>query len=78
MSSDSPDTHRARRIVVLAYIVRCPLGGMVWHYLQYAMGLRRLGHDVLIVEDSEDYPCCYDPTRHVTDTDPTYGLRFAE
>ena len=65
------------RIIVLGYIVRFPLGGMAWHYLQYVMGLARLGHDVYFVEDSDDYPSCYDPARHVTDTDPTYGLRFA-
>ena len=65
------------RIVVLGYIVRGPLGGMAWHHLQYALGLAQLGHDVYFVEDSDDYPACYDPSRHVTDTDPTYGLRFA-
>jgi len=64
------------RIIVLGYIVRCPIGGMAWHYLQYVLGLARLGYDIYFFEDSEDYPCCYDPTRHVTDTDPTYGLQF--
>jgi len=49
---------------------------MAWHYLQYVIGLARLGHDVYFVEDSDDYPSCYDPRRHVTDSDPTYGLRF--
>jgi hypothetical protein len=67
------------RIVVLGYIVRGPLGGLVWHHLQYLMGLTALGHDVYFAEDSGDSPwCCYDPTRHVTDANPTYGLRFAE
>jgi hypothetical protein len=65
------------RIAVLGYIVRGPLGGLVWHHLQYVTGLRALGHDVLFVEDSDDYPSCYDPSRHVVDTDPSYGLRFA-
>lgn len=65
------------RIVVLGYIVRGPLGGLVWHHLQYVTGLRALGHDVLFVEDSDDYPSCYDPSRHVVDTDPSYGLEFA-
>jgi hypothetical protein len=61
----------------LGYIVRGPLGGLVWHHLQYVTGLLALGHDVLFVEDSDDYPSCYDPSRHVVDTDPSYGLRFA-
>jgi hypothetical protein len=65
------------RIVVLGYIIRGPLGGMAWHYLQYVVGLMRLGHDVRFVEDSDDYPACYDPSRHLTDCDPSYGLRFA-
>lgn len=65
------------RIVVLGYIVRGPIGGMAWHHLQYVMGLRDLGHDVIFLEDSDDYPSCYDPEKHVTGTDPSYGLGFA-
>jgi hypothetical protein len=66
------------RILVLGYIVRGPLGGLAWHHLQYVMGLARIGHDVYFAEDSGDSQwCCYDPTRHVTDADPTYGLEFA-
>ena len=65
------------RIIVLGYIVRGPMGGMAWHHLQYVLGLKALGHDVFFIEDSDDYPSCYDPTRGVVDTDPTYGLKFA-
>jgi hypothetical protein len=65
------------RIAVLGYIVRGPIGGMAWHHLQYVLGLARLGHDVRFIEDSDDYPSCYDPSRGVMDEDPTYGLRFA-
>jgi hypothetical protein len=65
------------RIIVLGYVIRGPLGGLVWHHLQYVVGLTKLGHDVYFLEDSDDYPSCYDPNRHVTDTDPTYGLAFA-
>jgi hypothetical protein len=65
------------RVLVLGYIVRGPIGGMAWHHLHYVLGLGRLGHDVYFVEDSDDYPSCYDPNRGVVDTDPTYGLRFA-
>jgi hypothetical protein len=64
------------RVVVLGYIVRCPLGGMAWHYLQYVTGLAGLGHDVYFVEDSDDYPSCYDPNRHVVDRDFGFGLEF--
>ncbi len=65
------------RVLVLGYVVRRPLGGGVWPTLQYALGLLRLGHDVYLLEDSEDWGACYDPKRHVTDEDPTYGLEFA-
>jgi hypothetical protein len=50
---------------------------MAWHHLQYAAGLLRLGHDAFFLEDSGNYPACYDPSRHRTGSDPSYGLRFA-
>jgi len=77
MNSVSKSPSDRLRVVVLGYIVRGPLGGMAWHHLQYMIGIARLGHDVYFVEDSDDYPSCYDPTRHVTDTLPSYGIRFA-
>lgn len=70
-------TDRSLRIVVLGYIVRGPIGGMAWSDLHYLLGLRALGHDVYFVEDSDDYPSCYDPESNSLTTDPTYGLRFA-
>jgi hypothetical protein len=68
----------ALRIVVLGYLVRGPVGGLASYHLQYLTGLVELGHDVHFLEDSDDYPSCYDPSRDVTDEDPAYGLRFAE
>lgn len=65
------------RVVVLGYVVRRPLGGGVWPTLQYCLGLQAMGHDVYFFEDSEDYPACYDPSRHVTDADPSFGLAYA-
>jgi hypothetical protein len=70
-------TRNGLRIAVLGYVVRGPLGGLVWHHLQYVTGLLALGHEVFFVEDSDDYPSCYDPARGVVDGDPSYGLRFA-
>lgn len=71
-----PD-HRLK-IVVLGYIVRGPLGGLVWHHLQYVLGLSLLGHDVLFVEDSDDYASCFNPDTCTTSVDPSYGLAFAK
>jgi hypothetical protein len=65
------------RVAVLGYIVRGPLGGLAWHHLQYVIGLERLGYDVAFIEDSgDDDWSCYDPSRGITDTDPTYGLAW--
>ncbi|HUF08253.1 MAG TPA: hypothetical protein VMO47_02955 [Rhodothermales bacterium] len=80
-------------ILVSGYIIRRPLGGLTWHYLNYVLGLLRLGHDVYYIEDSEDQPACFDPTKvpprgdlspdesrsphEYVQKDPSYGLNFA-
>ena len=66
------------RIVLLSYIIRGPLGGRTWSKLHYLMGLSRLGREVYYVEDSDDYPSCYDPARDVVDCHAAYGLRYAD
>jgi hypothetical protein len=66
------------KIAVLGYIVRGPIGGLAWHHLQYVLGLKKLGHDVLFIEDSEDYPACYNPETNEIGTDANYGLRFID
>ena len=77
MSLASDGAPGGLRVIVLGYIVRFPVGGNAWPYLQYVMGLAGLGHEVYFAEDSGDEPwSCYDPVRNVTDTDPDYGLRF--
>lgn len=65
------------RVLVLGYVVRGPVGGFASYHLNYLMGLADLGHDVFFIEDSDDYPSCYDPIRHTTDIDPSYGLQMA-
>jgi hypothetical protein len=47
------------RIVVSGLIAQYPLGGVAWDYLQYVLGLARLGHDVFYVEDTGQWP--YNP-----------------
>jgi hypothetical protein len=66
------------RILVLGYVVRGPLGGLVWHHLQFVLGLKDLGHEVYFLEDSDDYAACYDPLSGATGTDPAYGLEFLD
>jgi hypothetical protein len=50
------------RIVVSGLAATFPFGGAFWDYMQYPLGLRRLGHDVLYVEDAGVW--CYDPIAH--------------
>jgi len=65
------------RIVVMGSLIREPTGGNAWANVGYAHGLAELGHDVFYIEDSDDYPTCYDPENSAATTDPTYGLHFA-
>ena len=49
------------RVVVTGLIAQHPrLGGVAWDYVQYADGLRRLGHDVYYFEDSGEWPYTVD------------------
>jgi len=51
-----------------------PVGGVVWDYGQYAVGLERLGFEVYYVEDTALQT--YDPTYRRYVDDPTYGVDF--
>lgn len=66
------------RIVVAGYLLRAPLGGISWHYLNYLCGLAGMGHDVWYLEDSDEYPACYDPSMDDMTADPSYGLEFVQ
>jgi hypothetical protein len=78
------------RIVVTGLIAQHPgLGGVAWDYLQYPLGLARLGHDVYYLEDSGEWPylteggddreswIAHDPTpnvEHLARTMARFGL----
>jgi hypothetical protein len=77
------------RIIVSGLIAQYPLGGVAWDYLQYVVGLARLGHDVYYIEDTGQWPyspeeagtgksCDYN-VGHLRDTLGRFGLedRFA-
>lgn len=52
-----PRSTQRLRIVVAGLIAQHPeTGGLAWHYGQYLLGLRLLGHDVFYVEDSGEWP----------------------
>ncbi len=65
------------RIVVLGFVVRGPLGGMVWSNLHYVMGLLRLGHDVYLVEDSDDYTSYLASSRPVLAQETGFSERLS-
>jgi len=50
------------RIAVTGLAATYPLGGVFWDYMQYVLGLRRLGHEVLYLEDTGKW--CYDPVSY--------------
>jgi hypothetical protein len=64
------------KIVVAGYIVRFPMGGLVWTHLQYVLGLARLGHQVHFLEESGWPDACYDVARSVMSDDPSYGVAY--
>jgi hypothetical protein len=47
------------RIIVTGLVAQYPLGGVTWDYLQYVLGLSRMGHDVYYLEDTGQWP--YNP-----------------
>lgn len=52
---------RSLKIVVAGYAVGFPMGGQVWVMLHYMLGLSRLGHEVLFLEDTSDWAYPFDP-----------------
>jgi hypothetical protein len=62
-----------RRIVVLGGMADMPVAGVVWQVLHYLEGLRRLGHHVVYVEDTGNWP--YDPYAETVTDDATGAVR---
>jgi hypothetical protein len=64
------------RIIVGSYMVRYPLGGMMSWTLQWLVGLKRLGHEVIFVEKSNYSNSCYNPLTRESSDVCTYGLNI--
>lgn len=62
------------RVVVTGLIAQYPVGGVTWDYLQYALGFARLGHDVVYVEDTGQWP--YNPHEGGLAADPAHNVAF--
>ena len=63
----------AVRIIVTGLVGQYPFGGVIWDYLQYLLGFRALGHEVLYLEDSGAWP--YDPEAGTVTDDCSFALR---
>lgn len=62
------------RIIVTGQMAQYPLGGVTWFYLQYVLGLARLGHDVYYIEDSGQWP--YNPQEQGLREDCTFNVEY--
>ena len=69
---------RPPRIVVAGFFVGFPLGGQAWMILHYLLGLSRLGHDVLFVEDASDWAYPFDPAVGHGVDDSSHGRAVLE
>jgi hypothetical protein len=47
------------RVAVTGLAATYPFGGVFWDYLQYPLGLQRMNHEVLYIEDTGKW--CYEP-----------------
>lgn len=62
------------RIIVTGLIAQYPLGGVTWDYLQYVIGLARLGHDVYYLEDTGLWP--YNPDEGGTAEGCAFNVQY--
>ena len=62
------------RIIVLGIMGRTPVAGVAWQALHYIEGLRRLGHEVYYVEDTQTWP--YNP--ETTGDDCSYTISYID
>jgi len=64
------------KAIVTGMIASYPVGGVVWDYGQYALGLERLGFEVYYLEDTAWKT--YNPRQGTYSEDCSYGVEFLE
>src|ERR1043166_6436577 len=62
------------RICVLGFMGRLPLACVTAHFLQYVLGLRKLGHDVFYVDDAGYSP--FDPEKNSKTSDFSPSVNY--
>jgi hypothetical protein len=66
------------RIIVTGYMLRHPVAGNLLAYFHYVLGLHRLGHEVMYLEESGWSYSCYDPDTQEWQDHPQTGLRIVQ
>lgn len=66
------------RIVVCGYMIRHPLAGNLLAYFHYLLGLHRLGHEVVYLEESGWTGSCYNPINRNYNDDPHFGFHIVQ
>ena len=61
-----------KKIVLMGYMARCPIAGVVWQHLHYIVGFQRLGFDVYYLEDTTSWP--YDAKQTTITDDCSYAV----
>jgi hypothetical protein len=62
------------RVIVLGIMGRTPVAGVAWQALHYIEGIRRLGHEVYYVEDTQTWP--YNPETAASDS--AYTVKYID
>lgn len=62
------------RIIVTGLVGLYPVGGVAWDYLQYVVGLARLGHEVCYHEDTWSWP--YHPVQKTNTAEGDYSASY--
>ena len=65
-----------RRLVVLGTVACNPYAGMAWMHMQICGGLLRLGHDVVYLETTSNWP--YDPVRQTKLPESSYAVEYLQ
>jgi hypothetical protein len=66
------------RIVVTGYMLRHPVAGNMLAFFHYVLGLERLGHEVVYVEESGWPYSCYDPVTQQWLDHPGTGIELVQ
>jgi hypothetical protein len=64
--------------IVAGYLVRYPVGGMTWVFLNWLRGLEDLGFEPVFMEAAGPQPTCYDVAAGRMTDDPSYGAAYAD